>query len=279
MKSTDGANRALSLMTQCVEDVRTWMTQSLLKLNEDKTEFLVVSSPYYQEIVRHTTMAVGDAVISSSEQCRNLGVIFDSKMNLKQHVSSVCRSAFFQLRKIGIIRRYLSDDSCATLVHSFVTSRLDYCNSLLANLPNCVLSKLQKVQNVAARILTRRRDFHDISPVLIEIYWLPIPLRIRYKINLITFKCLHDLGPPYLKKLLSPYQPKRNLRSATKGELERHGFKLETYGRRAYFVVAPHFWNDLPINLRFEDNLNSFKSGLKTHLFTLFTDRPDLYVF
>ena len=89
-------------------------------------------------------------------------------------------------------------------MHSFVTSRIDCCNSLLVNLPNCVLSKLQKVQNVAARILTRRRDVHDISPVLIDIHWLPIPLRICYKINLLTFKCLHELGPPYLKNLLSP---------------------------------------------------------------------------
>ncbi len=278
VKSTNDANSSLSALTQCVEAVRNWMTQALLKLNDDKTEFLVISSPYYQESVRHTSLKVGDAVISSSEQCRNLGVIFDSKMNLKQHVSSVCRSAFFQLRKISIIRRYLSDDSCATLVHSFVTSRLDYCNSLLVNLPNCVLSKLQKVQNVAARILTRRRDFHDISPVLIDIHWLPIPLRIRYKINLITFKCLHDLGPAYLKNLLSLYEPKMNLRSATKRELEGHVFKLETYGRRAYFIVAPCFWNDLPVSLRLEDNLNSFKSGLKTHLFTLFTDHPDSFI-
>ena len=91
---------------------------------------------------------------------------FDSKLDMKQHVAMVCRSPLFQLRKMGTIRKYLSNDSCATLVHSFVTSRIDYCNSLLANLPNCVLSKIQKVQNVAARILTRHRDFHDISPVL-----------------------------------------------------------------------------------------------------------------
>ena len=256
-----------------------WMTQSLLKLNEDKTEFLVISSPYFHESVCDASLKVGDAVISSSAQCRNLGVIFDSKLDMKKHVAMVCRSALFQLRKIGTIRKYLSDDSCATLVHSFVTSRIDYCNSLLANLPNCVLSKLQKVQNVAARILTRHRDVHDISPVLIDIHWLPIPLRICYKINLLTFKCLHELGPPYLKNLLSPYQPERNLRSATKELLEENGYKLETYGRRAYFVVGPSFWNDLPVDLRFEDDLTCFKSSLKTHFFTLFTKKPRLIYF
>ena len=107
VKSTNDASNALSMMTQCVEDVRVWMTQSLLKLNEDKTEFLVITSPHFQESVRDTSLKVGDAVISSSPQCRNLGVIFDSKLDMKQHVSTVCRSAFFQLRKIGTIRRYL----------------------------------------------------------------------------------------------------------------------------------------------------------------------------
>ena len=108
------------------------------------------------------------------------------------------------------------------------------------------------MQNVAGRILTRRRDLHDISPVLIDIHWFPIPLRICYKINLLTFKCLHELGPPYLKNLLSPYHPERNLTSATKELLEENGYKLETYGRRAYFVVGPSFWNDLPVDLRFD---------------------------
>ena len=163
-----------------------------------------------------------------SDTSGRLAVQFDSHA-LQDMDKEVCRSALFQLRKIGTIGKYLSDDSCATLVHSFVASIIDYCNSLLANLPNCVLSKLQKVQNVAARILTRRHDAHDILPVLIDIHWLPIPLRICYKINLLTLKCLHELGPPYLKNLLSPYQPERNLRSATKGLLEEHSFELETY--------------------------------------------------
>ena len=110
VKSTNDANNALSLMTQCVQDMRVWMTQSLLKLNEDKMEFLVISSPHCQESVSDTSLKVGEAVISSSAQCCNLGVTFDSKLDMKQHVATVCRSAFFLLRKIGTIRKYLSDD-------------------------------------------------------------------------------------------------------------------------------------------------------------------------
>ena len=278
-KSSTEAASALSAMMKCIEDVQAWMGQSRLKLNEDKTEFLVVSSPYYQETVRKISLQMGDVVIKAAAKCRNLGVIFDSKLDMKDHVAAVCRSSFFQLRKIGSIRKYLSNDTCSTLVHSFVTSRIDYCNSLLANLPKCVLAKLQKIQNVAARILTRTQRYEDISPVLISIHWLPIPLRIRYKINLLTFKSLRGMGPPYLKNLLTPYSPSIDLRSANKGLLKEHSYNLSTYGHRAFYFVAPNYWNDLPEMLRFEPNLASFKADLKTHLFTMFVDNPSSYVF
>ena len=278
-KSPTDAGNALSILTRCIDDVRAWMNQALLKLNEDKTEFLVISSPYHQENLRNTSITVGDAVITSATQCRNLGVIFDAKLDMKPHVAAVCRSAFFQLRKIGSIRKYLTDEACATLINSFVISRVDYCNSLLANLPKCVLAKLQKVQNVAARILTRIRVFDNIAPVLIDIHWLPISLRIRYKINLLTFKSLHGLGSPYLNSLLFPYQPAANLRSANKDLLTEHRYKLKTYGHRAYFIVAPSFWNSLPAHLRSENDFAAFKSGLKSYLFKLFVQDSALYVF
>ena len=101
VKSTNDANNALSLMTQCVEDMCVWMTQSLLK--DDNSQFLVISSPHSQESVHDTSLTVGDVVISSSVQCRNRGVMFGSKLDMKQHVATICRSAFFQLRKIGAI--------------------------------------------------------------------------------------------------------------------------------------------------------------------------------
>ena len=140
----------------------------------------------------------------------------------------------------------------ATLGHSFVPSRIDYCNSLLATLPNCVLSKLQKVQNVASHILTRRCDAYDISPVPIDIHWLFIPLRICYKISFLTFKCLHQLGPPYLEIFSLPI----NL-NETSDQLPKDCLKnsFETYGRCAYFVAAaPSFRNDL-------NNLSTYKKA------------------
>ena len=146
---------------------------------------------------------------------------------------------------IGSIRKFLTDDSAAQLVHAFVSSRLDYCNSLLAGLNDSDYHKLQKIQNTAARIVTRTRKFDHITPVLIQLHWLPIPLRIEYKLLLIVFKALHDLAPPYIKELITRYEPLRELRSSDIGWLEEPRVKLKIYGNRSFQYVAPKLWKQL----------------------------------
>ena len=133
-----------------------------------------------------------------------------------------------------------------------------------------------------ARILTRRRDVHDISPVLIDIHWLPIPLRICYKINLLTFKCLHELRPPYLKKIFSlPISLNETLDQLLQDFLKKMvlNLNLRLMDVVPILLLVQVFWNDLPVDLRFEDYLTCFKSSLKTHLFTLFTKNPDSNIY
>jgi len=154
-------------MRACIKQIRAWMIQSRLKLNDDKTEFIVLSSPHYQKTFNHLVIQIGEADVKSTSKVRNLGVLFDSSLNMKDQVSAVCKSSIFQLRMIGAVRRYLTDDACAQLIHAFVTSRIDYCNSLLASLPQSQYAKLQKLQNIAAQILSRTRKFDHITPVLI----------------------------------------------------------------------------------------------------------------
>jgi hypothetical protein len=118
--------------------------------------------------------------------------------------------AFFNLRKIKRIRKYLSPESATILVHSFISSCLNYCNSLLYGLPAYQLNKLQHVQNAAARIMRRLPKFCHISPVLCELHRLPVKFRIDYKILLLTYKGLHEMCPVYLKDLLVICNNKRN---------------------------------------------------------------------
>ncbi len=98
-----------------------------------------------------------------------------------------------------------------TLIHAFMTSRLDYCNALLGGCSACLINKLQLVQNAAAIVLTRTKKYGHISPVLSTLHWLPIKHCIHFKILLITYKALNDLAPQYLSELLLHYSPSRPL--------------------------------------------------------------------
>jgi len=115
---------------------------------------------------------------------------------------------------LHLLRKFISTKNAETLIHAFITSRLDNCNSLLYGLPNTLLDKLQYVQNSAARLLTLSKKHDHITPILFNLHWLPINYRIKYKILLFTFKALHGLAPSYIGDLISRYKPGRSLRSS-----------------------------------------------------------------
>ena len=238
------------------------------RLNTDKTEVIVFSSKHKEQFVGDLEMTVGQSKIKPSAVVRNLGAFFDSRMNMMNHVNSVCRSSYAQLRQIGHIRQYITYDATKSLVNSLVTSRLDYCNSLLYKLPKTTLNKLQTVQNTAARIITKTPRASHITPVLKELHWLPLESRVQYKILTLTYKALNGRAPAYLKSLLEQYRPSRALRSQENAlRLVQPMRKTVTYGDRCFYVCAPQLWNSLPGSIRQLDSFTAFKKVLKTHLF------------
>ena len=191
-------------------------------------------------------------------------------MPILPHVNNVCKSAFYHLRTISHIRKYFSRQTTEILIHAFVTSKLDHCNSLLYNVPKNVIKKLQSVQNAAARLITRSRKCDHITPILLDLHWLPVSERIKFKILLLTFKALHQQSPTYIQDLITRYLPSRSLRSSSTLSLNPVSFNLTTYGSRAFSISAPELWNKLPDDIRSCENLSLFKHKLKTHLFKNF---------
>ena len=128
-------------------------------------------------------------------------------MSMENHIANICKSGFHHLRKISRIRKYLSRRSAESVVHAFITSMLDFCNSVLYGLPCYLIERLQKVQNAAERvvILTRKRE--HITPVLYNLHWLPIKQRITYKLLLLTYKALNGLAPEHISDLINIYVP------------------------------------------------------------------------
>ena len=135
---------------------------------------------------------------------RDLGVLLDSELTMKQHVNQVARNCFYQLRRLRQIRRYAGQDVAMQLVLALILSRLDYCNSVLAGLPKSNLAILQRVQNAAARLILELRPRDHISDALRQLHWLPVDRRIKFKLCLLMHSAHTSWCPKYLTDVLKP---------------------------------------------------------------------------
>ena len=155
-------------------------------------------------------------------------------LDFKEHVKITCKNAFFRIRSIAKIRRYLSQSTTETIVLAYITSRLDYCNALLYGLPKYLINRLQLVQNSAARLVTLTRRQEHITPMLRSLHWLPVHFRIIFKILLLTYKALNGLAPDYIRDLLRFNISGRTLRSSNNRLLDEARANLKTYGETAF---------------------------------------------
>ena len=227
----------LARIELCVTEIREWMNQNnMLKLNDDKTELIVFTSKYKQDLYNDLNITIGVTVVDCSSQVKDLWVIFDRVLSQRQHVSHNSKMCRYLLRNISRIRKYIPQDTSAVLIKSLVMSRPDYSNGLLYGLSKCTVSGLQAVQNSAARLVTheRLRDHDAMSRSLMELHWLPVDKRIEYKLLLYTYKALHDVAPGYLYDLVVPYAPRRFLRSAESNLLKVPPGKPGKYGSRCF---------------------------------------------
>ena len=257
---------------ECTLELEAWMASNRLKLNCEKTEILWRRSRYQKFRPNSIpSVSVGVSSVEPANGARNLGVYFDINLNMKQHINNVCRQCYFQLRQLRVIRKTLPQSVVKTLLHAFVSSRLDYCNSLFYGLPNCEIKKLQSVQNAAARLFGGLRKFDHITPVLKnDLHWLPITSRIDYKIALLVFKSLHNLAPSYLPEMFKQAEHSEFLsrnRSASYGDLIQPRWNTVAYGHRDFRYSSVNVWNKLSMTIRKCTSVTTFTKELKTYLF------------
>jgi len=219
--------------------------------------------------LKDLSLTVGDDVIQPVTSVRDLGVYLDAELKMKEHVSHVTRSCFFILRRLRQIRRYAGPEVTKRLVAAFILSRLDYCNAVLAGLPQTTIRPLQCVQNAAARLITGSQ-FHDhITPVLKELHWLPVTSRITYKLCLLMHLIHTRQCPDYLMNIVSltaACATRPGLRSACGLSYQKPRLKT-VFGERAFSYAGPDAWNSLPSTLQSLSDTPSFKKLLKTYLF------------
>ena len=184
-------------------------------------------------------------------------------VNLESHIAHVCKIAYMNLRNTRKIRNVLTDQSASQLIHALISSRIDYCNSILYGMSDSVISDLQHIQNTAARILAKcGNSFIHSKIILKKLHWLPIKQRIVYKILITTYKAYHSIAPKYICDLITRREYKRELRTNDQMNIVVPFVKRKHFGEHSFSYAAPREWNKLELSIRKSESLESFKKKM-----------------
>jgi len=257
-------------LQDCLSAVKDWFSHNGLVINPDKSETLLLSTP--QRIKKLDSLGfaninVGGTAVSFSDNMRTLGITLDSTLTFNKHVENICRSGYCHLRAIRHIRKIIDEADANALARAFVQSRLDYCNSLLFNTSENNFSKLQRLQNSLARIVTQSPRCIPSLSLLQYLHWLPIKHRVNYKIASLTFKIWQSGRPQPLSELLHKYTCGRSQRSLYINTLVKPRTHLALCDK-SFSVAAPQVWNALPLEMRLCTSHQNFHTNLKSTLFT-----------
>ena len=202
--SPENFSHSIQKLKNCLNDIQNFMFANKLKLNPDKTEFILIGSQRNRnQLLDHFPLNILGNQVLPAQSVRNHGVVFDSNFNFSNHVSQVIKSTRVQTRDLYRIRPLLDMNTSVLLANALVSSRLDYCNSLFLSLTDFELRRLQLVQNSLCRIVTRSSKFSHITPQIKKLHWLPVRYRVKFKIGLITYKNSQP-GSTSLPKRINP---------------------------------------------------------------------------
>ena len=191
---------------------------------------------------------------------------------MESYINNIVSKGYCKLNNFWKTADKLTYDLKVTLVTTYILPLIDYCNITFTVATKLFVNKLQKLLNSAIRFifnLTGRRYRYSITPYMKKLHILPVEFRIKYKISLMVYKCLHDLAPKYLQELLIPKVTYDYLRSSN------DMYSLQTmvsnwkYGDSSFSCTAPTIWNRLPQEVKLSPTLECFKSRLKTHYYTI----------
>ena len=253
----------LESLYHCVDQIKNWMSHNFLQLNTDKTEVIIFGKKEERQKIATVLETKG---LKTKDTVKNLGVLIDSDLSFISHIKAIAKSAFYHVKNVSKFRSLMLKHDLEKIIHAFIFSKVDYCNSLFTGLPKKTIKQLQLIQNAAARGLTKTRKFDHITPILRSLHWLPVSYRIDFKALLLVFKSLNGMGPTYLLDMFQLYAPNRSLRSTEKNLLVMPRVKTKC-GEAAFSFYAAKLWNHLPDNIKNAPSVDSFKSRLKTKLF------------
>ena len=274
-------------LLDCAEAVGQWFMRNDLLLNASKSEVITFGTATQLQKLPHVpSYTVAGSTIIPSDAVKILGVTLDNKLTLNRHISDICSSSSFHLKALRHVRPLLDEPTSNAIACSLIGSRLDYCNSLLAGTTAHNITRLQNIQNRAAKTVCRSGRRDSATAALQRLHWLPVKQRINYKIALLTAKAITYGSPVYIRDMVSRYEPTRTLRSSVSCMLTVPSVaNKNSLLSRSFTCYAPTYWNSLPFALRSSVqncdvvnhsvttsvntcSINCFKHKLKFYLFT-----------
>ena len=267
---------AFEKVSRCLDDIKEWMSASKIKLNPDKTEFIVFGSKRQRDKLKgYFPSTILGSSLFPAEWVKNLDVWFNSGFSLSKHVQNVCKSCFVQLRDFRHVRRFLNHDASVLVANALVSSRLDYCNSIFRSLSKFNLRKLQCNQNSAARIVSNTSRYTSITPVLKKLHCLRVEHHSVFKTATLVYKFLHTGFPKYFAPYMSSYSSSYSTRCSQSGgnflvipTFQPSVHKSVKQFGHSFAFDAPTVWNALPEEICASPSLVSFRKRLKTYLYT-----------
>ena len=262
-------NVDLSQLTNCFNEVRCWMSENCMKLNEEKTEVMDIGM--YKSSINE--IKLHSEIIKPVSKAKNLGFYFDHTMSLNDQITATQKVCNINLRNLRRIAFTLPHSLKVQLVHSCILFFLDNYNCTYGALSCLNVQKLQTIQNDAVRFIFNikgKDKWKSITPYLKRLNFLPVKFRIQYKIALMVFKCINNIAPDYLSSIIKFRSPNRySMR------MDNDFYLLEIVpsetkrAKGAFSYQGPRVWNKLPYSIRLLNELSKFKTELKTHYFKL----------
>ena len=257
----DRISELLHSMQSCISDVKAWTTANMLRLNDNKTELMLVTS----KRTRHlhslpTSITIGNAQIPFKKSVKNLGFTLDCHLTMNAHVSNIAWTCFFELRRLASIHIFLTSTATATLVSAFVLSRIDYCSSLLFDSTHDVTSHFQRIKNYAARVILRPPKSSSVTIHLKSLHWLPVKVRSTYKIACLCYHCHSSTAPSYVTGILhrKPLHTRNTCCSGsyTMPLLNGPAHSKASLGDRSFSFASSSVWNSIPNDVKCAPSLS-----------------------
>ena len=227
------------------------MQTNFLKLNKNKTEFIILGLSQQLKKVGNITIKIGEDIIPNVPAVRNLGMFLDAELKHTTHINKLTSSSFNTLHNISRVQCNFNQDTTKILVQAIILSKLDYCNSLLLGIPKYNIANLQRIQDMSCRMIYILPKHSSINTYLAQLHWLKIQEHITYKVATIMYKCIHNTAPAYLTEMVISELPHtKNIRSTQRGLLYTTKSRTEFVHSRSFKSMGPYIWNTLPANVK-----------------------------